>query len=158
MALVTLHNPCCCLEPSIRRSQIRRDASRLRPFKILCFSSQHSNENDLSAQEFFQSFLRSRRARSDVVSRASDLLWKREVEEMDDARLGVVQEKLSQIQKIHEEDENSSFFKLSQARSWSLGVDDAPTNTGRREVEKGRAREDRKRQSMLEYEAVSSEL
>lgn len=57
-------------------------------------------ENTLSAQEFFESFLRSRQFKSDFVSKASDVLWKREVFDVDEEKLSQVRTRLAELQKV----------------------------------------------------------
>ena len=56
-------------------------------------------ENQLSGQEFFEAFLKERRYTSDFVSRASDILWKRELL-VDDEELNVVKKRLAELKKV----------------------------------------------------------
>lgn len=158
MGLLALPTFCRC-DASVAWLQRRSRAYRAsRPCRTLSYWRQQTSGNELSPEEFFRSFLRSRQTGRDLVSRASDLLWRRELDEIDDAKRQEVQKKLSQIQKVREEDEDFGFLKLTKARSWSLGVEDAPTNSGRLQYEKEKANDDRRRQSMLEYEALKREL
>ncbi|MCO5549398.1 hypothetical protein L7F22_002869 [Adiantum nelumboides] len=78
-------------------------------------------ESLLSAQEFFDSFLRSRQLRNDFVSKASDVLWKRELWDVDEEKLNQVRARLAELQKLREEDDSVGYLKLSQAKQWGLG-------------------------------------
>ncbi|CAM6023181.1 unnamed protein product [Sphagnum balticum] len=72
------------------------------------------------------------------------------------------QEELPEIQKASalereeaEEQQERSFLKLSQARNWSLGIDSAaPSNASLQAQERENERADRRRQSLLEYDAL----
>ncbi|CAK9225005.1 unnamed protein product [Sphagnum troendelagicum] len=72
------------------------------------------------------------------------------------------QEELPDIQKAsalereeEEEQQERSFLKLSQARNWSLGIDSAaPSNASLQAQERENERADRRRQSLLEYDAL----
>lgn len=119
---------------------------------------ERNTENTLSAQEFFESFLRSRQFKSDFVSKASDVLWKREVFDVDEEKLSQVRTRLAELQKLREEDNSGGFLKLSQSRQWGLGVDEAPTNAKLRTSDMQLMEYDRRRASLLEYEALKREL
>ncbi|CAM6119380.1 unnamed protein product [Calypogeia fissa] len=117
-------------------------------------------EGLLSGKEFFESFLRRRQAAGDgdFVSKAADVLREKEVVELDEESRQQVREKLSQLQKLNEVDDTGSFLKLSRARSWSLGQDVTPMNAYSGALDRETAREDRRQQSLLEYEALKVEL
>lgn len=126
--------------------------------KVQKAMQERDTENQLSAQEFFESFLRERQSSSDFVSKASDILWRREVLDVDEEKLNQVRKRLAEFQKIREEDGSGGFLKLSQAKQWGLGVDGAPSNV--KLVAKGTEtwQDDRRRAGFLEYEALKREL
>ncbi|KAL2642970.1 hypothetical protein R1flu_010557 [Riccia fluitans] len=122
-------------------------------------SREKTNGGGLSPQEFFESFLRRRQADGDFVSKASDLLWKKETLELDEEKRAEVRQKLAELQKMKEVEDTGSFLKLTQAKNWSAGIEDvAPRNSNAAAEERARASDDRKRQSLLEYEALKREL
>lgn len=118
---------------------------------------ERNTENSLSAQEFFESFLRSRQFKSDLISKASDV-WKRELLDVDEDKRREVRERLAELQKLREEDDSGGFLKLSQSRQWGLGADEAPTNTRLTNFEMETMGYDRRRASLLEYETLKREL
>ncbi|OAE26563.1 hypothetical protein AXG93_3817s1260 [Marchantia polymorpha subsp. ruderalis] len=123
-------------------------------FQISAVSREKTNGDELTPKEFFESFLRSRQAGGDFVSRASDVLWKKEVLEIDDEKRSELREKLAELQKMKEVEDTGSFLKLTQAKNWSAGIEEvAPRNLNAAAEERARAADDRKRQSFLEYEA-----
>eukprot|EP00250_Pteridium_aquilinum_P004345 c14564_g1_i1 orf=76-1050(+) len=117
-----------------------------------------NTENLLSAQEFFESFLRSRQLKSDFVSKASDVLWKREIVDVDEEKLNEVRTRLAELQKLSEEDDSGGYLKLSQARQWGLGGDGAPNNAKLETIDMQTFGDDRRRSGLLEYEALKREL
>ncbi|BBN02709.1 hypothetical protein MPTK1_2g17450 [Marchantia polymorpha subsp. ruderalis] len=128
-------------------------------FQISAVSREKTNGDELTPKEFFESFLRSRQAGGDFVSRASDVLWKKEVLEIDDEKRSELREKLAELQKMKEVEDTGSFLKLTQAKNWSAGIEEvAPRNLNAAAEERARAADDRKRQSFLEYEALKREL
>ncbi|EFJ23580.1 hypothetical protein SELMODRAFT_103361 [Selaginella moellendorffii] len=121
----------------------------------------------LSAQEFFEAFLRSRRGNVDFISRASDILWKKELQEEDEAKLEQIRTRLAEKQKasapLYDTDDDSSesggFLRLSQAKNWSLGLDStAPANYNQKLLEAEKERDDFRRKCLLDYEALKREL
>ncbi|MCO5597858.1 hypothetical protein L7F22_051943 [Adiantum nelumboides] len=117
-----------------------------------------SSESLLSAQEFFDSFLRSRQLRNDFVSKASDVLWKRELWDVDEEKLNQVRARLAELQKLREEDDGVGYLKLSQAKQWGLGMDGAPSNGKPETSDMEILEDDRRRMGLLEYEALKREL
>ncbi|KAI5079498.1 hypothetical protein GOP47_0004977 [Adiantum capillus-veneris] len=114
--------------------------------------------NLLSAQELFASFLRSRQSKSDFVSKASDVLWKREVFDVDEEKLNQVRARIAELQKLREEDDSVGYLKLSQAKQWGLGMEGAPSNDRLEPSDMQMLEDDRRRVGLLEYEALKREL
>eukprot|EP01018_Ginkgo_biloba_P038065 Gb_29637 [translate_table: standard] len=114
--------------------------------------------NELSAQDIFELFLRERQASGDFISRTSDVLWKKEVLELDDNRSIEVKESLQQLQKMTEDESGRGFLKLNQTRKWVSGNGEAPVNNNVPTVERETDSENRRRISLLEYEALKREL
>lgn len=119
---------------------------------------ERNTENLLSAQDLFESFLRSRQFKSDFVSKASDILWKREFFDIDNEKLNQVRARLAELQKLREEDASAGYLKLSQAKQWRMGVDGAPMNTKPEIIDMKIFEDDRRRMGLLEYEALKREL
>lgn len=114
--------------------------------------------NELSAQDLFELFLQERKITGDLVSKTSDMLWKKEVLEVDESRRAEVKERLQQPQKITDDESGGGFLKLSRTRKWVSGDGEVPVNETASTVEWKTDSENRKRMGLLEYEALKREL
>ncbi|KAH9295168.1 hypothetical protein KI387_038756, partial [Taxus chinensis] len=114
--------------------------------------------NELSAQDPFELFLEERQATGDVITRTSDIFWKKDVLEADEQRIAEVKEKLQQNRKISQDESGGGFLKLSRIKKWVSGNDEAPENENASKTEWKTDRETRRRMGLLEYEALKREL
>lgn len=129
-----------------------------RRLQVQSTAQDHNTANRLSGQELFETFLRERQPRSDFVSKASDLLWRREIFDVDKESLNDIKESPPEYQKVRDDEDGNGFLKLSQTRRWTSGMDRAPTNAKLAADEIEISREDRRRASFFEYEALKREL
>ncbi|XP_024517079.1 uncharacterized protein LOC9628878 isoform X2 [Selaginella moellendorffii] len=146
--------------PNFSCSRLRFPARRRRGTIPVAAIAQQQPPDRLSAQEFFEAFLRSRRGNVDFISRASDILWKKELQEEDEAKLEQIRTRLAEKQKMDDDSsEGGGFLRLSQAKNWSLGLDStAPANYNQKLLEAEKERDDFRRKCLLDYEALKREL
>ncbi|XP_022729598.1 uncharacterized protein LOC111284841 isoform X3 [Durio zibethinus] len=104
-------------------------------------------------------FFKDREINGDFISKASDMLWQREVAKVVDADASEPADTTQQAEQvIGSDDDDGGLLKLSRTQEWLLGDNSAPRN---KTVIAKVLRDDsekRKKLSLLKYEALKREL
>lgn len=103
-------------------------------------------------------FFKEREQNGDFISKASDILWQREVMKTVDAEASMLVDTPQQPEEVIESDYEGGFLKLTRTQEWVLGDNSAPIN--RKAIAKALQddSERRKKMSFLQYEALKREL
>ncbi|CAN6467289.1 unnamed protein product [Victoria cruziana] len=124
--------------------------------KWFCCVKQEAG-SDLSSEEALEFFLRERRLNGDLISRASDIFWGRDV-----MRPGMSEanEASVSLQKFPEadNDEDGGFLKLKNTQDWVAGTQVAPLNKKRVAKKRQNDSERRKKLGLLKYDALKREI
>ncbi|XP_024927016.3 uncharacterized protein LOC107409802 isoform X4 [Ziziphus jujuba] len=112
-----------------------------------------------SAEEnVLQTFFRERQLNGDFISKASDILWQREVMKFVDADAGTLADSSQQPEQVMANDNDGGFLKLSKTQEWVLGDNSAPVNKKALAKAMQDDSDKRKRLNLLRYEALKREL
>ncbi|XP_077230579.1 NF-kappa-B inhibitor-like protein [Tasmannia lanceolata] len=115
--------------------------------------------SELAGEDILQIFLKERQLNGDFISKASDILWRRDDLKFVDSETGTEDENLNLQKFVVVEDENAGgFLKLTKTHEWVSGGNIAPIN--KRSVAKNWEddSEKRKRLSLLNYDALKREF
>ncbi|KAJ8767847.1 hypothetical protein K2173_020787 [Erythroxylum novogranatense] len=130
----------------------------LYPPKVLSFRASAQPVGELSEEDVLQMFLRERKSKGDFISKASDMLWQREVLKFVDEDAGKLADSPKETNQVMGSDSDDGFLKLSRTQEWVLGSNSAPVN--KKEVSEGLQDDSHKRKKLnfLQYEALKREL
>ncbi|KAJ1440722.1 hypothetical protein SESBI_01792 [Sesbania bispinosa] len=110
-------------------------------------------------EDILQIFFKERELNGDFISRASDLLWRRNFRNFDDYDISKLNNDTSQqTEQIIETNNDGGFLKLSSAQEWISGDNSAPINkkvTAKAFLDNSSRR---KKLNMLKYESLKREL
>ncbi|XVE79206.1 hypothetical protein DITRI_Ditri14bG0038900 [Diplodiscus trichospermus] len=79
-------------------------------------------------EDVLQMFFKDREVNGDFISKASDMLWRRDVLQVVGTDAGQPADATQQAEQVMGSDDDSGFLKLSKAQEWLLGDDSAPSN------------------------------
>ncbi|KAI4340467.1 hypothetical protein MLD38_025298 [Melastoma candidum] len=113
---------------------------------------------ELVEEEIVKGFLKERRLTGDFITKASDVIWRRDLVELIDLAADDVSDEQRDVQQETEIDDAGGFLKLSRTHEWVLGDDSAPVNRKAIEKQLRDDREKRKKLNLLNYEALKREL
>ncbi|WCJ41869.1 hypothetical protein M5689_022709 [Euphorbia peplus] len=114
---------------------------------------------ELVEEDVLKMFIKERELNGDLVSRASDLLWLKEVMkfvDFDDAKLDDIPQEVEQVTESYDDD--GGFLKLTRTQEWISGDYTAPMNKKALAKAMQDDRERRKKLNFLRYEALKREL
>ncbi|RZB75058.1 hypothetical protein D0Y65_033803 [Glycine soja] len=110
-------------------------------------------------EDVLQIFFKERELNGDFISRASDLLWRRDFRSSGDYDISELTNNTSQqTEQIIETDNDAGFLKLTRTQEWLTGDNSPPINTKvtAKALQDSSAR--RKKLNMLKYESLKREL
>ncbi|GMY15777.1 NF-kappa-B inhibitor-like protein 2 isoform 1 [Fagus crenata] len=111
-------------------------------------------------EDVLQMFFKERKLSGDIISKASDIFWQREVKQFVDADANAVKpaDTPQQAEQVMVSDSDGGFLKLSRTYEWVSGENSAPVN--KKAIAKA-LRDDserRKKLNLLQYEAIKREM
>ncbi|XVE79204.1 hypothetical protein DITRI_Ditri14bG0038900 [Diplodiscus trichospermus] len=109
-------------------------------------------------EDVLQMFFKDREVNGDFISKASDMLWRRDVLQVVGTDAGQPADATQQAEQVMGSDDDSGFLKLSKAQEWLLGDDSAPSNKKAIAKVLQDDSERRKKLNLLKYEALKREL
>ncbi|KAH1225184.1 hypothetical protein GmHk_11G032149 [Glycine max] len=110
-------------------------------------------------EDVLQIFFKERELNGDFISRASDLLWRRDFRSSGDYDISELTDNTSQqIEQIIETDSDGGFLKLTRTQEWLTGDNSPPINkkVTAKALQDSSAR--RMKLNMLKYESLKREL
>ncbi|RZC83443.1 hypothetical protein C5167_046229 [Papaver somniferum] len=118
------------------------------------------NEDSFRREDALQMFLRDRQLNGDFVSKASDIIWRRDELKFIDLEDNVFDENSQQmqLQEVMETENDGGFLKLTKTLEWVSGDETAPVNRKQTFKEIQDDRERRKKLNLLQYDAIKKEL
>ncbi|KAF3776881.1 hypothetical protein EJ110_NYTH47293 [Nymphaea thermarum] len=114
--------------------------------------------SDLASEEALETFLRERRLNGDFISRASDILWGRDVVRPDKSEANRAAVSRQQFQEANDDEDVGGFLKLKKTQEWVAGNQVAPFNKKRVAKERQNDKERRKKLGLLKYDALKREI
>ncbi|KAF9591836.1 hypothetical protein IFM89_008486 [Coptis chinensis] len=108
---------------------------------------------ELAGDDLLQEFLKERQLTGDLVSKASDILWMKDYLNVIDFEASILGETPQELQEVMENENESGFLKLTKAYKWILGDNSAPINNKAVVKEWKNDSDQRKRLSLLNYDA-----
>ncbi|OIW08481.1 hypothetical protein TanjilG_03157 [Lupinus angustifolius] len=125
------------------------------PLVSVLRASPPSSVSDVD-EEVLQGFFKEREVTGDFISRASDLLWRRNFRNSDISKLS--NNISQQAEQIIETNSDGGFLKLTSTQEWVLGDSSAPINKKMtaKMLQDNSAR--RKKLNMLQYESLKREI
>ncbi|GAV62971.1 hypothetical protein CFOL_v3_06493 [Cephalotus follicularis] len=133
---------------------------RLQPNKPLIVSVLKTSSppgNEIAGEDILQSFFQDRQLNGDFISKASDILWQREITQFINAASGKLAD-TQQAEEVMRYDNDNGFLKLTTTHEWILGDNSAPINKKASAKELRKDGERRKKLNLLQYEALKREL
>ncbi|XP_057956569.1 uncharacterized protein LOC131149819 isoform X2 [Malania oleifera] len=111
-----------------------------------------------AGEEILLSFFKERELNGDFISKALDILWRREVMESIDVDADMSVDAPQRTEEVVERQYDGGFLKLKKTHEWVLGDNSAPIN--RKAITKALQddSERRKRLNLLKYEALKREM
>ncbi|EOY33376.1 NF-kappa-B inhibitor-like protein 2 isoform 2 [Theobroma cacao] len=121
----------CSSSPFTRFSPLPRlqtpPLSRRAPTVFVLKTSSHSGSESVE-EDVLQMFFKDREVNGDFISKASDMLWQREVLKVVDPDAGQSADIGQQAEQVMGSDDDGGFLKLSRTQEWLLGDNSAPMN------------------------------
>ncbi|RVW33297.1 hypothetical protein CK203_085348 [Vitis vinifera] len=108
---------------------------------------------ELAGEDVLRMFFKERELNGDFISKASDMLWQREVMKFVDAEAGTPPDTPQQPEGVKETEYEGGFLKLTRTQEWVLGDNSAPINKKAIAKVLQDDSERRKRLNLLKYEA-----
>ncbi|XVE59610.1 hypothetical protein DITRI_Ditri05aG0059700 [Diplodiscus trichospermus] len=109
-------------------------------------------------EDILEMFFKDRRVNGDFISKASDMLWQREVLKVVDTDVSEPADTTQQAEQVMESDDDSGFLRPSRTKEWLLGDNSAPRNKKAISKVLQDDSERRKKLNLLKYEAIKREL
>ncbi|XWS52819.1 hypothetical protein CRYUN_Cryun11dG0104900 [Craigia yunnanensis] len=151
----------CSSYPFTRFSPLPRpqrpNLSRRNPTVFFLKTSSPSVSESVE-EDVLQMFFKDREVNGDFISKASDMLWQREVLKVVDTDAGEPADATQQAEQVMGSDDDSGFLKLSRTQEWLLGDNTAPKNKKAIAKVLRNDSERRKILNLLKYEALKREL
>ncbi|XVF05125.1 hypothetical protein REPUB_Repub05bG0144700 [Reevesia pubescens] len=151
----------CSISPFTRFSLLPRpqkpSLSRRTPTVFVLKTSSRSVSQSVE-EDVLEMFFKDREVNGDFISKASDMLWQREVLKAVDAGASKPADITQQEVQVIGSDDDSGFLKLSRTREWLLGDNSAPMNKKAIAKVLQDDSERRKKLNLLQYEALKREL
>ncbi|KAK6235237.1 hypothetical protein SCA6_010574 [Theobroma cacao] len=151
----------CSSSPFTRFSPLPRlqtpPLSRRAPTVFVLKTSSHSGSESVE-EDVLQMFFKDREVNGDFISKASDMLWQREVLKVVDPDAGQSADTGQQAEQVMGSDDDGGFLKLSRTQEWLLGDNSAPMNKKAIAKVSQDDSERRKKLNLLKYEALKREL
>ncbi|XP_078160088.1 NF-kappa-B inhibitor-like protein isoform X2 [Carex rostrata] len=138
----------------IARNRIRHGCTRRNLVLSTLPTSLPSSE--LVGDEVMQMFLKERQLNGDYVSRAFDMLQRRNELKFDGHETGATEETTSEM--YDNEDISGGYLRLAATRDWISGSSDAPINKKLTVKDWQDESDKRKKLNLLKYEALKGEL
>ncbi|XP_034687141.1 uncharacterized protein LOC117915636 isoform X2 [Vitis riparia] len=113
---------------------------------------------ELAGEDVLRMFFKERELNGDFISKASDMLWQREVMKFVDAEAGTPPDTPQQPEGVKETEYEGGFLKLTRTQEWVLGDNSAPINKKAIAKVLQDDSERRKRLNLLKYEALKREI
>ncbi|RDY01083.1 hypothetical protein CR513_15626 [Mucuna pruriens] len=109
-------------------------------------------------EDVLEIFFKERELSGDFISRASDLLWRRNFRNFSDYDISKLTNTSQQTEQIIETDSDGGFLKLTRTQEWLSGDNSPPTNkkVTAKVLQDSSAR--RKKLNMLKYESLKREI
>eukprot|EP00252_Welwitschia_mirabilis_P014655 TRINITY_DN3228_c0_g1_i3.p1 TRINITY_DN3228_c0_g1~~TRINITY_DN3228_c0_g1_i3.p1 ORF type:complete len:318 (-),score=61.87 TRINITY_DN3228_c0_g1_i3:169-1122(-) len=126
--------------------------------KVFAVNKTSRPDAEISAQEMFELFLSERQVTGDLISKASDMIWKVEFQEGDKPTTDESKELFQQSARGDRVDNEGRLLKLSQTKHWVSGDSKAPLSEKISPAQWQSDREKRKMIGLLEYEALKREI
>ncbi|KAI3996448.1 hypothetical protein MKX01_001286 [Papaver californicum] len=108
--------------------------------------------SSLPGEDALQMFLRNRQLNGDFVSKASDVIWRRDCKQVHLTDL------LPDEEEVMETENDGGFLKLTKTLEWVSGDETAPVSRKQIYKEIQDDRERRKKLNLLQYDAIKKEL
>ncbi|WRX32378.1 hypothetical protein QQP08_026260 [Theobroma cacao] len=148
----------CSSSPFTRFSPLPRlqtpPLSRRAPTVFVLKTSSHSGSESVE-EDVLQMFFKDREVNGDFISKASDMLWQREVLKVVDPDAGQSADTGQQAEQVMGSDDDGGFLKLSRTQEWLLGDNSAPMNKKAIAKVSQDDSERRKKLNLLKYEAAA---
>ncbi|XP_050203622.1 uncharacterized protein LOC126653726 isoform X2 [Mercurialis annua] len=155
----TLSSISCFSKNPFHRCSPKPLLRRISPKLAFCRASANP-VREVAEDEVLRMFLRDRVVNGDLISKASDMFWLREVIDLVDLDAAQLPHNPQQQQQeeVMEDQEVGGFLKLTTTNEWISGADSAPIN--KKAIAKAIQddRDRRKKLNFLEYEALKREL
>lgn len=114
--------------------------------------------SEVAEEDVLQTFFKERQLNGDLVSKVSDVFWKREFANSVDADDGAEFGDTPQLAEQVTENDAGGFLKLSTTNEWVLGDISAPVNRKARAKALQNDSDRRRKLNLLQYEALQREL
>ncbi|XWS73868.1 hypothetical protein CRYUN_Cryun02cG0166100 [Craigia yunnanensis] len=135
----------------------RPPLSRRTPTVFVLKTSSRSVSESVE-EDVLEMFFKDREVNGDFISKASDMLWQREVLKVIDTDASEPADTTQQAEQVMGSDDDSGFLKLSRTQEWLLGDNSAPRNKKAIAKVLQDDSERRKKLDLLKYEAIKREL
>ncbi|KAF9587676.1 hypothetical protein IFM89_004508 [Coptis chinensis] len=158
----TLSTCCCSCSPAKEPLLAKRNrafialplAKRRTSQRLKCSAAPAPAPGD----DVLQEFLKERQLTGDLVSKASDILWMKDYLNVIDFEASILAETPQEFQELMEKENESGLLKLTKAYKWILGGNIAPINDKAVVKEWWNDSDQRKRLSLLNYDALKREM
>ncbi|KAM1255778.1 hypothetical protein ACFX2G_030574 [Malus domestica] len=110
--------------------------------------------SEVAEEDVLQTFFKERQLNGDLVSKVSDVFWKREFANSIDTDDGAEFGDTPQLEEQVTENDAGGFLKLSTTNEWVLGDISAPVNRKARAKALQNDSDRRRKLNLLQYEAV----
>ncbi|KAM1056544.1 hypothetical protein ACFX13_030679 [Malus domestica] len=114
--------------------------------------------SEVAEEDVLQTFFKERQLNGDLVSKVSDVFWKREFANSIDTDDGAEFGDTPQLEEQVTENDAGGFLKLSTTNEWVLGDISAPVNRKARAKALQNDSDRRRKLNLLQYEALQREL
>ncbi|GKV34964.1 hypothetical protein SLEP1_g43292 [Rubroshorea leprosula] len=130
-----------------------------RSLSVFALRTSSRAASEVEEEDVLQIFFKDRALNGDFISKASDMLWRREVVSSVEDDASEIADTLQQVEQVMQSDDvGGGFLKLSRMRDWVLGDGSAPLNMKTKMKALQDDIERRKKLNLLQYEALKREL
>ncbi|XWS71441.1 hypothetical protein CRYUN_Cryun03dG0138300 [Craigia yunnanensis] len=157
LALITNCNSSSFTRFSTLPRPQRPPVSRRTPTVFVLKTSSRSVSGSVE-EDVLEMFFKDREVNGDFISKASDMLWQREVLKDVDTDAREPADTTQQAEQVMGSEDDSGFLKLSRTQEWLFGDNSAPRNKKAIAKVLLDVSERRKKLNLLKYEAIKREL
>ncbi|KAK6926540.1 hypothetical protein RJ641_008259 [Dillenia turbinata] len=154
IALPISHSPLQTIRRRIRTPRIRATRTAV----LRSSPSSLPPVGELLEEDILLAFLKEREVNGDFISRASDIIWKKNVKKISNADADSMLDISQEPEEIMGSESGGGFLKLTKTQEWLLGDSSAPSNKKATTRAVQDDSEWRRRLNLLNYEALKREL